>query len=726
VGSYESRLGSSALAEVWNGTGWHIRAVPVPPGGTHSALDGVSCTTASCIAVGHYTSNQGVKVTLAERWNGTSWSLQPTPDPAGAKDSVLSGVSCGSATSCMAVGRTYYGRNRLARLVERWNGTAWSIKQASNPRNAALSALSGVSCVASTACVAVGNYLDSSSDDWLTLAEAWNGSTWTVTPSPNPAKSIVNNLFGVSCMSATACTAVGDWIVNGSTPSRLLARTLAEAWNGTTWVIEATVSPVGIDGGIDSLASVSCRSPASCSAAGSYAVYGGHKTLSEVWNGTDWAIQPTPSPGRHNSYLAGVSCAPASPGGHSASPGASPRTPRPGTPRWPKGPRDFVTGTLAEAGCTAVGAYRGKSGTYLTLAVSSDGGAWAVQATPSPAGAVPSTLASVSCGARTACTAVGYFRNSNVNSLTLAESWNGTAWAVQRTPDPPFSHSSLVSVSCVSASFCMAVGSAYDKRSASFALAESWNGTAWAIQPTPPLPASGELKGVSCTSATACITVGAYRDSSGNDVPLAESWNGTTWTIEPVPSPTGGNSLDMRSVSCASPSACTAVGVYDITGGSAALAERWNGTTWAVQAMPAGEDILFGVSCATPTTCTAVGETYTFEHVGPLAEEWRNGTWHVDKTPPLPSFLTTLSGVACRSASACAAVGGYINSAGEGVPLAEAWNGSTWSIQPTPAPRGGGSGFGGVSPTSATSFTAVGGHLSGSQVLVTLAETGPG
>src|SRR6266516_1172394 len=28
----------------------------------------------------------------------------------------------------------------------------------------------------------------------------------------------------------------------------------------------------------------------------------------------------------------------AGPGGHSASPGASPRTPRPGTPRWPAGP----------------------------------------------------------------------------------------------------------------------------------------------------------------------------------------------------------------------------------------------------------------------------------------------------------------------------------------------------------------------------------------------------
>ena len=34
-------------------------------------------------------------------------------------------------------------------------------------------------------------------------------------------------------------------------------------------------------------------------------------------------------------------------GGHSAFPGASPRTLWPGTPRWPKGPGDFVTGALA-------------------------------------------------------------------------------------------------------------------------------------------------------------------------------------------------------------------------------------------------------------------------------------------------------------------------------------------------------------------------------------------
>src|SRR5690348_2094553 len=146
VGSYESRSGTSALAEAWNGTAWRIQPVPVPAGGTHGALDGVSCTTATaCTAVGNYTTNQGVKVTLAEQWNGTSWSVQPTPDPAAGHFSVLSSVSCGSATSCMAVGYYKYGSTGQARLVEEWNGSAWSIKQSSNPPNALYSVLDGVS-----------------------------------------------------------------------------------------------------------------------------------------------------------------------------------------------------------------------------------------------------------------------------------------------------------------------------------------------------------------------------------------------------------------------------------------------------------------------------------------------------------------------------------------------------------------------------------------------------
>jgi hypothetical protein len=414
--------------------------------------------------------------------------------------------------------------------------------------------------------------------------------------------------------------------------------------------------------------------------------------LGEVWNGTAWSIVRIPAPTRFASALAGVWCGPAT--------------------------------------CVAAGYYRDGSGTGQALAEVSGGGAWAVQPAPDPSGAVPSTLASVSCGAPTACIAVGSYDNSTGTSLTLAQTWNGTAWRVQHTPDPAgLRHSSLVSVSCTSASACMAVGKVYGPRSGA-TLAESWNGTAWTIRPAPAPPGTfGELSGVSCASATACTAVGYYRAGPGSlAVPLAESWNGTAWTIQQVPGPAGGTNIVLDSVSCTSPSTCTAVGNYESSGALVGLAERWNGTTWAIQATPAGDDTLYGVSCGSATTCTAVGDSYGFPAgLSALAESWRDGTWKVQRTPFVPGVFTSLYGVSCRSPRGCAAVGGYTTGSGLAVPLAEAWNGTAWTLQAAASPRrGGGSVLAGVAPGQDAGFTAIGSHLSGAQVSTTLAETGPG
>jgi hypothetical protein len=692
VGSAKDSSGTSALAEAWNGTSWRVMAVPVPPGGTHSAMDGVSCTTATaCTAVGRYTSNQNIRLTLAERWNGVAWSVQRTPNPAAPPSAspdptapphaTLDGVSCASATSCTAVGY-YLVAHGSALLVEHWNGTAWAIQQARDPRGAYDSALFGVSCAAATACVAVGDYLSLKTDDILALAEVWNGSAWTVEATPKPAGSIVSRLYAVSCTAQAACTAVGGWIQHSGSP---LEVTLAETWNGTAWAIQPTPSPAGTTG-LDELDSVSCRSAASCTAAG----HAGGRTLAEAWNGTAWAIQPTPNHGPGS--FTGVACDPAA--------------------------------------CTAVGHYRSGTGATLTLAVSSNGTSWAVQATPSPAGAVPSVLDGVSCGSATACTAVGFYAGGH-GSRTLAEAWNGSAWAIQPTPDlAGFAKNSLASVSCGTASACMAVGMSAG-RQARTVLAESWNGSTWNLQPAPAPPGEvSELSGVSCPSATDCMAVGYYSSASAV-MPLADLWNGTTWTIELPPGPTGGFDPTLTSVSCTSPSACTAVGYYDTTsGGSQALAERWDGTSWTVQATPAVDSTMYGVSCGSATECTAVGNTFSYPAgVATLAEAWRHGTWQVQRTPFLPGpFFHGFNGVSCRSARSCAATGNYDTGLGVSATLAEVWNGRAWVIQHTPPPpsRGGNSTLAAVSRQSATSFAAVGSRLSSAGVSVTLAETRPG
>jgi hypothetical protein len=232
-----------------------------------------------------------------------------------------------------------------------------------------------------------------------------------------------------------------------------------------------------------------------------------------------------------------------------------------------------------------------------------NGTTWSIQPTPSK-GNDGSDLKDVSCTAANACTAVGnyhVYQQHFVYTFTLAERWNGTAWTIQSTPNPNSFNNGLNGVSCSSTSACTAVGGGVNAP-----LAERWTGAGWAIQPTPkPAGTPVTLTGVSCPTSTDCTAVGEYTGATGY-TPLAEQWNGTAWSIQPIPLPTGAGGV-LEHVTCFAASACIAVG-WDSAG---ALVEHWNGTAWSIESTPtptgATHTVLSGVSCTTATACTAVG-----------------------------------------------------------------------------------------------------------------------
>jgi hypothetical protein len=257
-----------ALAEHWNGSTWKTQTVPNPSdAAAGSDLDGISCTSVtSCTAVGYRLINSGTQQPLAERWNGSTWTIQATPVPADADESNLDAVSCASATSCTAVG-VFSGPSYLALLAEHWNGSTWAIQDAPNPNGAnpdpeSTSMLNGVSCSSATSCTAVGFSDAAVGIVEHPLAEHWNGSAWTIQTAPDPAGTNQNPLNAVSCVSSTACTAVGfaGVAATGSTS------TLAEQWNGSSWTVQSTADPAGVS---SSLFGISCRSSATCTAVGS-------------------------------------------------------------------------------------------------------------------------------------------------------------------------------------------------------------------------------------------------------------------------------------------------------------------------------------------------------------------------------------------------------------------------------------------------------------------------
>ncbi len=630
---------------------------------------------------------------------GPAWSALPTPYPMGPVAVQLAAVSCASPASCMAVGTGFNSNGVQATLAEHWNGSTWKIEQTPNPAGAGESLLLGVSCTSPAACTAAGYYQAAGQDNQLTLAEAWNGSTWKIEPSPSPAGASQARLLAVSCTSPASCSAVG---LQEQGSNQL---PLAETWNGTAWAIHAAPQAAGSADG--QLSGVSCTAKAACTAVGSQVAGKDQTTLADVWNGSAWAVQKTPNatePGAQGSILTSVSC---------------------------------IAGSTQ---CTAAGYSISAEGDNVTLAEARSGTTWKVQKTPTPAGQdgiVEGTLNGLSCASGTACTAVGDHIDTAGNDVPLAEAWNGTAWTIKATPVPTL-FAALAGVSCPAAAACTAVGqstptglAAGNAAGNGLALVETWNGHAWTVHPTPDPAAllDNSLAAVSCAAADSCVAVGDYDLANGSPVLLSEIWNGAKWTIAPVPAPAGAEVPTMTAVSCVSAAYCVAVGFYTPAGSGQrlTLSDIWNGAKWALQPMQIPEGAAFstlsGVSCTSPTACTAAGGD-DVNGSSTLVETWNGKTWEIPSTPDVPGAdNNALTAVSCASGTSCSAVGNFSLPGEPFMTMAESWNGTTWTLQSTPDAAGTTDNFlTGVSCPSPGVCTASG-YANTSSGTQTLAET---
>jgi hypothetical protein len=240
---------------------------PVLPGGAAAVhLGAVSCPSeSSCTAVGAYHLS-GKWYTLAEIWSGATeaWRRQVSETPVSweesAQEAMLS-VSCASETSCFSVG-TVAGRPYAMRV----SGGEWVHEEIGKPSGATFATLEHLSCTTTTSCLAVG-HLDESGTKDKTLAERWNGTEWQVTPTPSVVAKGNVDLRGISCTSPYSCMASGSYVsklsAGGVAEEEL---TLAESWNGTSWTLQSTLNPAGSK--FDSLPAVSCGGLSECTAVG--------------------------------------------------------------------------------------------------------------------------------------------------------------------------------------------------------------------------------------------------------------------------------------------------------------------------------------------------------------------------------------------------------------------------------------------------------------------------
>ena len=214
---------TSPLAERWDGARWSLEPTPAL-GGSGAAFAAVSCPAqAVCTAVGAHSSAVAPAPPLAERWDGARWSIQALPDGS----PPLTGVSCPSIRVCVAVG---------GYRAERWDGGGWTIQKVAWPFPANHVQLRAVSCPSTRACMVVGSFVRAGRK--RPLIERWNGTRWSIErPAyPRGGRRADVGFSGVSCASRTACTAIG----------RIGRAGLVEQWNGRSWAVERFARGLGV------------------------------------------------------------------------------------------------------------------------------------------------------------------------------------------------------------------------------------------------------------------------------------------------------------------------------------------------------------------------------------------------------------------------------------------------------------------------------------------------
>lgn len=300
VGYYNTSSGSAAvsLVERWDGSQWST--VPVPHVGSSSnRLAAVEAIAPDNVwAVGHYryvTQPDPYDLTLILHWDGAQWTVVPSPN-VGVWNNLLYDISAVSPDDIWAVG-SY--RSSLSApeqmLTMHWDGSDWTIIPSPNP-GSSYNILRGVTAVSTDDVWAVG-YYDAGSNPDQTMILHWNGSQWEIVPSANAPT-------GFSLLYSVDASASGDvWAVGyNSNPPGGQVRTLVQHWDGTSWTLVNSPNP---GSNYNSLTGVSVVSANDVWAVGNSNSGSGSQTMTLHWDGHAWSQSPSPNAAGGN-WLNGV------------------------------------------------------------------------------------------------------------------------------------------------------------------------------------------------------------------------------------------------------------------------------------------------------------------------------------------------------------------------------------------------------------------------------------
>ena len=265
------------LTEHWTGASWSV--VPSPnPFPTLSYLTGVAAVASNDIWAVGYGAHGDFK-TIAIHWDGGAWTSVQIPSVANF-DSFLTAVSAVSSNDVWAVGfsDTTSGSHHFQPLAEHWDGTAWTIIP--TPVSGGTQ-ISSVNAIATNDVWAVGTDVEGQGfSASTTFTMHWDGTAWSILPSPNGG-------FAENALSCVGGAAANDvWAMGRTGPDFNSPQVLALHWNGAAWSVVPTPPQTGTSGfnAIVALATTNVWTVGTANG----------QSLIERWNGNVWKVAPLP------------------------------------------------------------------------------------------------------------------------------------------------------------------------------------------------------------------------------------------------------------------------------------------------------------------------------------------------------------------------------------------------------------------------------------------------
>jgi hypothetical protein len=289
------------LVEHWNGTQWSVISAP-NPGDATNELKGVSGVATNDVwAVGYQVNAQvGHEDTLILRWNGTQWLEYPSYPSPGTAYNELTAVKAIAANDVWAVGTYSDTGSRRRPLTMHWNGTQWSVIP--TPFNPAVEMyLTSVAASSPDYVWAVGFYINPATNASANVGMRWDNYqyVWLWPASDNPG-SHTNVISGVTAVGPNEAWAVGSYANADG-----IEHTMTLQWDQTRLRWVNSPSPYSSDMRLYSVDKIDSNN---VWAVGSTEIFGS-PPLTERWDGTQWRIVDAPGQTAWH-YLLGVSVVP--------------------------------------------------------------------------------------------------------------------------------------------------------------------------------------------------------------------------------------------------------------------------------------------------------------------------------------------------------------------------------------------------------------------------------